>query len=212
MEGWRTRVKGNDGHHVGLDRRLPSHGRVMDIPVDTSVSRTCSALRRNSTNDLSDKPGAIHNLFGPPRREFSPRPVTIPPISGPNLVGTNRMADMDKEAAFQKIYDEYRHRIYRMCCYYVSGQEDRKDLYQEVFKNLWKGLESFRGDSTLSTWAYRVTVNSALSFLARARRGRRRLRSSPSSFGPSACRTNGMPTTMRSISCATRSPNCPSST
>ncbi len=46
---------------------------------------------------------------------------------------------------------------------------DRKDLYQEVFQNIWKGLESFRGDSTLSTWAYRVTVNSALSFLARAR-------------------------------------------
>lgn len=79
------------------------------------------------------------------------------------------MADMDKEAAFRKLYDEYRDRIYRMCCYYVSGEEDRKDLYQEVFHNLWKGLESFRGDSTLSTWAYRVTVNSALSFLARAR-------------------------------------------
>jgi RNA polymerase sigma-70 factor (ECF subfamily) len=56
-----------------------------------------------------------------------------------------------------------------MCCYYVSGQEDRKDLYQEVFKNLWKGLESFRGDATLSTWAYRVTVNSALSFLAKVK-------------------------------------------
>ena len=76
---------------------------------------------------------------------------------------------MDKHTAFQKIYDEYRHRIYRMCCYYVSGQEDRKDLYQEVFKNLWKGLESFRGDATLSTWAYRVTVNSALSYLAKVR-------------------------------------------
>ena len=79
---------------------------------------------------------------------------------------------MDKEVAFRKLYDEYRNRIYRMCCYYVSGQEDRKDLYQEVFHNLWKGLGSFRGDSTLSTWAYRVTVNSALSFLARTRRSK----------------------------------------
>jgi len=35
MEGWRTEVKGDDGHHVGLDRRLPSHGRVMGTPVDT---------------------------------------------------------------------------------------------------------------------------------------------------------------------------------
>ena len=76
---------------------------------------------------------------------------------------------MDKHAAVRTLYDEYRHRIYRMCCYYVSGQEDRKDLYQEVFQNIWKGLESFRGDSTLSTWAYRVTVNSALSFLAKVK-------------------------------------------
>jgi RNA polymerase sigma-70 factor (ECF subfamily) len=75
---------------------------------------------------------------------------------------------MDKETAFRKLHDEYRDRIYRMCCYYVSREEDRKDLYQEVFHNLWKGLESFRGDSTLSTWAYRVTVNSALSFRAKA--------------------------------------------
>ncbi len=74
---------------------------------------------------------------------------------------------MDQHTAFQKVYDEYRHRIYRMCCYYVSGREDRKDLYQEVFKNLWKGLGSFRGDAALSTWAYRVTVNSALSYLAK---------------------------------------------
>ena len=43
MEGWRTRVKGDDGHHVGLDRRLPSHGRVMDTQVDTQVD-TCSRL------------------------------------------------------------------------------------------------------------------------------------------------------------------------
>jgi RNA polymerase sigma factor (sigma-70 family) len=86
-----------------------------------------------------------------------------------NSVEPRKTADMDKYAAFRKLYDEYRDRIYRMCCYYVSSQEDREDLYQEVFQNLWKGLGGFRGDSTLSTWAYRVTVNTALSFLAKAK-------------------------------------------
>ena len=76
---------------------------------------------------------------------------------------------MDNEVASRKLHDEYRDRIYRMCCYYVSSEEDRKDLYQEVFHNIWKGLKSFREDSKLSTWAYRVTVNSALSFRASAR-------------------------------------------
>jgi RNA polymerase sigma-70 factor (ECF subfamily) len=74
---------------------------------------------------------------------------------------------MDREAAFKQLYDEYRDRIYRMCCYYVAGEGDRKDLYQEVMANIWKGLGGFRGDSALSTWIYRVTVNSALAFISR---------------------------------------------
>jgi len=74
---------------------------------------------------------------------------------------------MDKEGAFNQLYDEYRDRIYRMCCYYVSGEDDRKDLYQEVLQNIWKGLERFRGDSALSTWIYRVTVNSSLAFISK---------------------------------------------
>lgn len=74
---------------------------------------------------------------------------------------------MDKEAVFKQLYDEYRDRIYRMCCYYVLGEDDRKDLYQEVLQNIWKGLECFRGDSALSTWIYRVTVNSSLAFLSK---------------------------------------------
>jgi len=80
---------------------------------------------------------------------------------------------MDRETAFRKLYDEYRDRIYRMCCYYVSSEDDRLDLYQEVLRNLWKGLESFRGDATLSTWAYRVTVNSALTFQAKTKSRRK---------------------------------------
>ncbi len=74
---------------------------------------------------------------------------------------------MDREAVFKKLYDEYRDRIYRMCCYYVSSEEDRKDLSQEVLQNIWKGLERFRGESALSTWIYRVTVNSSLAFLSK---------------------------------------------
>jgi len=82
---------------------------------------------------------------------------------------------MDREATFRKLYDECRDRIYRMCCYYVSGEEDRKDLYQEVLHNLWKGLGGFRGDSALSTWVYRVTVNSSLTFIAKQKTRREKL-------------------------------------
>jgi RNA polymerase sigma-70 factor (ECF subfamily) len=83
----------------------------------------------------------------------------------PAIVG--RIAAMDRDTTFKKLYDEYRDRIYRMCCNYVSGEEDRKDLYQETLHNIWKGLAGFRGDSALSTWVYRVTVNTSLSYLSK---------------------------------------------
>ncbi len=81
---------------------------------------------------------------------------------------------MDRDATFKKLYDEYRDRIYRMCCNYVSGEEDRKDLYQETLHNIWKGLAGFRGDSALSTWIYRVTVNTSLNYLSKQKSQRKK--------------------------------------
>jgi RNA polymerase sigma-70 factor (ECF subfamily) len=43
-------------------------------------------------------------------------------------------------------------------------------MYQEVLVNIWKSLESFRGDSAISTWVYRVAVNTSLSYTGKAYR------------------------------------------
>jgi RNA polymerase sigma-70 factor (ECF subfamily) len=51
------------------------------------------------------------------------------------------------------------------------GASDAEEVAQEVFVRVYRGLAAFRGDSALSTWVYRLTVNAALSHLAR--RGRR---------------------------------------
>lgn len=56
----------------------------------------------------------------------------------------------------------------RICRYYSSCTEDQKDMYQEILVNIWKSLDSFRGDSALSTWVYRVAVNTALTFTGKA--------------------------------------------
>ena len=81
---------------------------------------------------------------------------------------------MDRDATFRQIYDAYRDRIYRMCCTYVRDDQDRKDLYQDVMQNIWKGLDRFRGDAALSTWIYRITVNTSLGHLARQKSLRKR--------------------------------------
>ena len=75
---------------------------------------------------------------------------------------------MNKEEKFNAIVSENRDRIQRICRYYNSNTEDQQDMYQEVLVNIWKSLDSFRGDSAMSTWIYRVAVNTSLSFTGKA--------------------------------------------
>jgi len=69
-----------------------------------------------------------------------------------------------KEEKFRKIINDNEHRISGICRYYSSNEDDQKDMYQEVLINIWKSIDSFRGDAQLSTWIYRVAVNTAMGF------------------------------------------------
>ncbi len=62
-------------------------------------------------------------------------------------------------AAFVK---EHSRIINKVCWVYATPKVPYEDLQQEILTNLWLGLEQFRGGSKLSTWVYRVAVNSAL--------------------------------------------------
>ncbi|HPF52063.1 MAG TPA: RNA polymerase sigma factor [Draconibacterium sp.] len=77
---------------------------------------------------------------------------------------------MNKEEKFNEIVSESSDRIRRICRYYNSDAEEQKDMYQEVLVNIWKSLDSFRGDSALSTWVYRVAVNTSLTYTGKAYR------------------------------------------
>jgi len=52
--------------------------------------------------------------------------------------------------------------IYKVTRVYAKGEEEQKDLYQEVVYQLWKSFGSFNGDAQFSTWLYRVALNTAL--------------------------------------------------
>ena len=54
---------------------------------------------------------------------------------------------------------EYRKTIYTVCYFYSKDSEEVNDLYQEILINLWKGFEKFRGESSLKTWIWRVSLN-----------------------------------------------------
>ncbi len=63
--------------------------------------------------------------------------------------------------------------IYKVCSFYVSPAVPVEDLYQEVVANLWRGYSRFRGESTLSTWIYRVALNTCVSYMRRERKVQR---------------------------------------
>ena len=60
--------------------------------------------------------------------------------------------------------------IRRICRMYMENEEDRKDLYQEIVLRLWKSMPTFRGDSSIGTWIYRVALNTAISYFRREKR------------------------------------------
>ncbi len=70
------------------------------------------------------------------------------------------------EIRFQQVYDEYQARIFRYLTRMV-GKDEAEDLTQEVFVKIGQALETFRGESGLSTWIYRIATNAALDKLRR---------------------------------------------
>ena len=65
----------------------------------------------------------------------------------------------DIELQFTKMVKEYRKTIYTVFYFYSKDSEEVNDLYQEILINLWKGFEKFRGESSLKTWIWRVSLN-----------------------------------------------------
>lgn len=70
----------------------------------------------------------------------------------------------DKEEMFIKVYESNKDRIYRICNYYVSDRELVHDLYQEIFINVWKNLDSFRREANINTWIYRIAINTSINY------------------------------------------------
>jgi RNA polymerase sigma-70 factor (ECF subfamily) len=69
----------------------------------------------------------------------------------------------DREA-FDQLVERYQRGIYRLCYRYVNDHDDANDLAQEAFLKAWRAIGRFRGDSSFSTWLYRIAVNTCLNY------------------------------------------------
>ena len=73
-----------------------------------------------------------------------------------------RLALEGNEDAFATLFNAHRTKVYSLCLRMTSNTAEAEDLTQDAFLQVFRKLGTFRGDSALSTWLYRVAVNTVL--------------------------------------------------
>src|SRR5271154_571159 len=81
--------------------------------------------------------------------------------------GLIQRAQVGDEEAFATLYTLHKKRVYSVCLQMTRDVADAEDLTQEAFLQLFRSVNSFRGDSAFSTWLYRIAVNTVLMKLRR---------------------------------------------
>jgi RNA polymerase sigma factor (sigma-70 family) len=76
-------------------------------------------------------------------------------------------------AAFEPIYEQYKNRVYNTVLSYVQQAQDAEEVTQDVFMEVFRSVEQFRGEADVGTWIYRIAVNKSLDFLRHKNRQKR---------------------------------------
>ncbi len=78
---------------------------------------------------------------------------------------------MQSEKDFTEIYHTHAPKIFRLCLGYAAGDEDlAKEWVQKTFIKVWNHRRSFKGESAIGTWIYRIAMNVCLSDLRKKRK------------------------------------------
>jgi RNA polymerase sigma-70 factor (ECF subfamily) len=83
-----------------------------------------------------------------------------------------RLLKQRDERAFEHFIRKYQNMVFSLALRFLGNYQDAEDITQEIFITVFKQIESFRGDSAMSTWLYRITVNhckNRVKYLARRR-------------------------------------------
>jgi RNA polymerase sigma-70 factor (ECF subfamily) len=82
---------------------------------------------------------------------------------------------MDAETAFVEIIQQNEALVYKVTKMFANGKEDGQDLYQEIVYQLWKSFGTFRHESKITTWMYRIALNTAVTFSHKEKRHKNRV-------------------------------------
>ncbi len=77
---------------------------------------------------------------------------------------------MANKELFINAVKENKAMIYKVASFYTDCKDDREDLMQEIIYQLWRSFDSFGNKSSLTTWIYRVALNTSIYFLKKSKR------------------------------------------
>ena len=75
-----------------------------------------------------------------------------------------------KQQKFLNLIEDHKGILYKVSRMYMDNSEDQNDLIQEIVFQLWKSYERFEGNSQFSTWMYRVSLNTALTYFKKEKK------------------------------------------
>ena len=91
-------------------------------------------------------------------------------MSVDNLIENLKKGDIN---SFRILVNEHQRKVLNTCYRFLNNKEDAEDLTQEVFLEVYKSISSFRGESKISTWIYRIAVTKSLDFIRKKKRKKR---------------------------------------
>ena len=80
-----------------------------------------------------------------------------------------QIADKDKEKGFRCLIERYQEPLYWHIRRMLPGHDDAEDVLQETFLRVYRHWNSFKGESKLSTWLYKIATNETLRFIEKNR-------------------------------------------
>ena len=96
--------------------------------------------------------------------------VVTPPADEASLL---QGLQTGSEDAFRSLVERYQEQVLNTCLGFVPNRQDAEDISQEVFIEVFRAVKNFRGESSIATWLYRLSVNQSLQWLRYRKRKKR---------------------------------------
>ncbi len=74
---------------------------------------------------------------------------------------------------FETVYHNHKRMVYNLALQYVQNAEDAEEITQDVFVGVYHSLNTFKQESAIATWIYRITINKSIDYIKAARRKKR---------------------------------------